>query len=67
MEDIEIREAILQSQINAVLAGHDIGPFEEVENGYQSRCRQCGLTTWVGMQGLIYSLLDDICVGEEAV
>jgi hypothetical protein len=29
--------------------------------GYQSRCRRCRHTVWVGPTGLIYSLLPDHC------
>ena len=57
------RDAILQAQVNAALAGHDIGPFDEVDNGYQAACRRCGQTVWVGESGLLYSLLGDACGG----
>jgi len=53
--------AILETQVNAALSGHDIGPFEPVETfegaGYQARCRRCNQTAWVGESGLMYSLL----------
>ncbi len=57
----DARAAILEVQVNAALAGHDLGPFEEVDNGYQAKCRRCGKTVWVGENGLIYSLLADTC------
>jgi hypothetical protein len=46
-----LRESILETQVDAALAGHDLGPFERVENGYQARCRRCGQTAWVGESG----------------
>ena len=52
---------------NAVLAGHDLGPFELVDGitpGYQAKCRQCGKTVWCGDSGLMCSLLGDGCEGE---
>jgi len=58
------RETILEAQVNAALAGHDLAPFEDAETvsgGYQATCRRCGQTVWVGDAGLIYSLLDDRC------
>ena len=38
--DQDQRDAILEAQVEAALGGHDIGPFEEVENGYQAACRR---------------------------
>lgn len=46
--DTSLRESILELHVNAALAGHDLGSFERVENGYQARCRRCGQTAWVG-------------------
>ena len=60
----EARAAILEAQVNAALAGHDIGPFAEVDNGYQATCRLCGGTSWLNDKGLRYSLLEDACEGE---
>jgi len=61
----ETRPAILEAQVYA-LAGHDLGSFEEVDTtagGYQATCRRCAKTVWVGRQGLIYSLLGEVCEG----
>jgi hypothetical protein len=60
-----LRESILELQVNAALAGHDLGPFERVENGYQARCRRCGRTAWVGESALMYSLLADNCPSDD--
>jgi len=57
----DARGAILEAQVTAALAGHDIGPFEEDDNGYQAACRRCGKTVWVGESGLLYSLLGESC------
>ena len=39
----EASESILEIQVNAALAGHDLGPFDPVETfegaGYQAMCR----------------------------
>ncbi len=58
-----LRLAILEAQIEAALGGHELATFEEVANGYQAACVLCGATSWVGTQGLRYSLLEDICSG----
>jgi hypothetical protein len=63
-EDAPLRESILETQVNAALAGHDLGSFERVEKGYQARCRRCGQTVWVGESGVQYVLLDDHCSGQ---
>ena len=57
----QFREALLESQVEAALGGHDLAGWEEVENGWQARCSQCQMTTWVGDVGLRYSLLEDRC------
>ena len=63
MTNDQARPAILEAQVNAALAGHDLGPFPDVDNGYQAACRRCGKTVWVGESGLMYSLLGDGCQG----
>jgi len=63
-------ETMLQIAVNAAAAGHDLSGFEPVQdadgqpNGHQARCRNCQQSVWVGDNGLMYSLLDDICNGE---
>ena len=63
MKEELIRSAVLEAQVEAALGGHLLGPFEDIENGYQSTCEKCNQTTWVGKQGLRYSLLDEVCLG----
>ena len=61
------REAILEAQVNAALAGHNLGPFEPVDTltgGYEARCRKCGQTVWVEESGVMYSLLDHECASQ---
>ncbi len=59
------RASILAIQVNAALAGHDLGKFDPVETfdgaGYQAKYRRCNQTAWVGESGLMYSLLDERC------
>ena len=60
----QLREAILEAQIEASLWNHDLGPFNRVEavtGGLQAECRLYGATSWVGDKGIRYSLLEDIC------
>ena len=61
----EARESILEIQVNAALAGHDLGPFEPVESfegsGYEAHYRKCNQSAWVGDSGLMYSLLGELC------
>jgi hypothetical protein len=65
MTENPARAAILEIQVNAALAGHDLGPFEDVTdrvNGeYEARCRLCDLSAWVGESGLRYSLFGEKC------
>lgn len=57
------RESVLEIQVTASLHGHDLGPFEPLEDrsGWQATCRQCGGTAYVRQDGLQYSLLGDVC------
>lgn len=54
------REAILECQANAALGGHDLGPFEPVDNeagrGWSARCRRYDLAVWVSADGPILPL-----------
>jgi hypothetical protein len=65
----DTRAAILESQVNAAMQGHDLGPFEPVDpeiGGYQAACRRCAKTVWVGDNGIMYSLLAERCPGPDA-
>lgn len=62
-----LRLAILEALAEAALGGHELTTFEAVENGYQAVCIQCGATSWVGPQGLRYSLLENICPGKRVI
>ena len=63
------RESMLEVMVNGAGAGHDLASWEPVQdsdgrsNGVQCRCDLCGQTAWVGDNGVIYSLLDDMCPG----
>ncbi len=64
----DTKESILEIQVDADLAGHDLGPFETAEvltGGYEVRCRLCNQSAWVGDFGLIYSLLGKMCKNRE--
>ena len=69
MDKNNAKESILEIQVDAALSGHDLGPFEPVAvltGGYEARCRNCNQSAWVGDSGLMYSLLDDSCPGQQA-
>lgn len=60
-----VKEAMLEALVEAALGGHDLDPWEQLDddgNEYQARCRVCGRTTWVG-GSLRYSILEDVCPG----
>jgi hypothetical protein len=64
--ETRLRENILQAQVEAALSGHDLGPFEPVEEPglmkHQAICRSCGRSVYVSTVAL-YSLLEDECPG----
>jgi hypothetical protein len=57
----DFRPAMMEAMAEAALGGHELGQWEVVENGYQATCQRCGMTTWLGNEGLRYSLLADSC------
>lgn len=56
-----LRESMIEAMAEAALGGRELSQWEPVENGYQARCSLCGMTTWLGHEGLRYSLLEDEC------
>ena len=59
-----LRESMIEAMAEAALGGHELGQWDTVENGYQARCSLCGMTSWLGPDGLRYSVLEDECPGE---
>ena len=65
------QESMLQIAVDAAAGGHDLSGFEPVQdadgqpNGFQATCKRCGLTAWVGDNGVQYSLLADVCPGNK--
>ena len=60
----EVIEAMLQMAVDAAAGGHDMRPVEGGDSGHKTICRRCGMTVWIGDNGLTYSLLADVCPGE---
>lgn len=61
----DVKEAMLEAAIEAALGGHDLAPWEQLDesgNEYQAHCKLCLKTTWVG-SSLRYSILEDTCPG----
>lgn len=61
MENEQVREAHLEAMAEAALGGHELGQWQQVENGWQAECKRCHMTTWLGTTGLRYSVLEDVC------
>ena len=61
-----LRESMIEAMAEAALGGHELGTWEPVESGYVASCSLCGMDTWLGPDGLRYSLLEDECPGLEA-
>lgn len=58
-----LKESMIEAMAEAALGGHELSQWEPVENGYQARCSLCDMTTWLGPDGLRYSVLEDECPG----
>lgn len=65
----EVSEAMLSMMVTAALGGHDLAAWESLDEtarhtaGWESRCRVCRRTVWVGQYGQVYSVLKDECPG----
>lgn len=59
----EADDPTLEIVVNAALSGHELGVWVETESadGWQATCRTCEQTVWVGVTGMQYSLLSDVC------
>jgi hypothetical protein len=64
-EQAAVDATILEIQVETLFQGHALGSFvlTEDERGYQAFCERCGMSVWVGISGLFYSLLEDVCPG----
>jgi hypothetical protein len=63
-----LKENLLEAAVEAALQGHDLAPWEQVdERGleWQAVCKQCGRSVWVSSRTL-YSLLEERCPGHPA-
>ena len=60
-DETRLNESLLEAMAEAALGGHTLGSWRTVESGYEARCADCGMTTWVGRDGLRYSLLEGAC------
>ena len=64
----DFKESVLAAQAEAALGGHELGPFQTADTitgGYEATCTLCQMTTWIGDDGLRYSILADECPGQE--
>ena len=53
----------MEVMVDAAFTGHDLAEWVQTKesNGWQSRCRGCDKTVWVGVSGIQYSLLGECC------
>ena len=66
MEGLRIN--ILSAQVEAALQGHEIGPFEPIEDPglttYQAVCRKCGRPVYASSVN-VFSILAETCPATE--
>ena len=62
-EQAAVDATILEIQVEAHLQRHALGSFvlTEDERGYEAYCAGCGMSVWVGTNGVFYSLLEESC------
>lgn len=65
LAESEANNARLELMVNAAFNSHDLTEWLLTENndGWQTSCRLCNKTVWVGKKGLRYSLLEETCPG----
>lgn len=61
-------ESMMELMVEGALAGHDLTEWVLVEDGrgWQTQCRLCQETAWVGASGVLYSLLSSFCRGSDS-
>lgn len=62
-KEAKLKESLIEAAVEAVLGGHELERWQQVETGWQATCKLCDATVWVGENGLGYSLLADSCAG----
>lgn len=57
-----LKENMLEAQVEAALGGHNLGEWEQLEEGqgYQAACSNCGGTVFVSHK-TFYSILQEKC------
>ena len=63
--DDRLKANMLEIQVDASLAGHDMSGWEATEDGagFQAICRRCRLSVFVS-DSTVYSILDETCPGK---
>lgn len=68
--EARLREHILAAQVEAALQGHELGPFESVDEPgllkFQAFCSSCGKSIYASSVAL-YSILEDTCPEAESL
>ena len=65
-KEVSLRENITEAMVEAALQGHELEPFEPVDEPgvlkYRALCLRCGKSVYVSSLAH-YSILEDICPG----
>ena len=68
--EARVKANMLEAMVEAALNGHDLGPFEPVDEPgmlkYQAVCHKCANSVYVSSVAL-YSILEDSCPGRKVV
>ncbi len=66
-EQYELNVAQIEATIAASKAGHTLGQWEPVADGWQASCVHCQDKIWVEFDGLAYDLLAPSCCTSQAI
>jgi len=65
IDNERVDAVMLEVMVAATVDGHNLGAWVLMENdarqarGWQAICGLCGRSVWVGVQGVVYSILGE--------
>ena len=62
-DDDKLQKSSEEARAEAEAGNHKLGGWVSGHGGWRAICQVCGKTTWLGLDGLRFSWLDEPCTG----
>ena len=64
-DDQKLRKISEEARAEAEAGNHKLSSWVSGHEGWRANCQVCGRTTWLGLDGLRFSWLDELCTGRK--